>query len=325
MRGRQNSPQNIESQGRTSASGDYFLGVTSDGWQVQSRGATILGFADENRDLTITLGTATRADIQLRGVTAHLRGRVVDARGNGISGIRFEGQIGNNFNTAASANTSGDGSFDLGVWAGDWVFQIGNDQDLGIIEHFVPLTIVDGVDQTLTYVVPDPTGHITGFVKDPSGQPMANLELSAETTINGVVYRSSTQTDASGNYSLPTLNGVLTFSFNCQDLDTFNYNCPGGTQVTVNNNTVTQNFNLTTRVTTQPQIDTPSLDQTGAAPVFHFNLRGDPGAYDILQSPGIPFAWTVVTTVAIPSGGNSIAVGFVPGVNQHFFKAQLRQ
>jgi hypothetical protein len=248
LRGRQQSPLNLETNGRTTATGDYYLGILSGAWELNTDGAaTLLGYREVQQNFTITADTATKADIKLSAATAFVRGRVINGSGVGIPNVRFVGHFENSQQSSSSTDTSADGTFELPVWGGNWTFQIEED---GYISQQVNRTIVDGVDQTLNYVVPNSTGQISGSVKNSSGQGISGVFVNAYANINGSDYSSGAETDSNGNFQLPAINGAWSLSLSCDNLEQQNYDCPQNQSATINNNNATVNFVLQTFVTT---------------------------------------------------------------------------
>ncbi|HEY6227241.1 MAG TPA: carboxypeptidase-like regulatory domain-containing protein [Verrucomicrobiae bacterium] len=251
----------LESEGRSNASGDYFIGTLGGNWDGETEGASALGFRDETKSFALAGGDTTKWDIHLASFTAHVRGRVVDGSGNGIPNVTIQGRYEQSQQSSSQSGTAQDGSFDLPVWGGNWSIDL-ND-DAGYINHTIQLTVVDGVDQTITFVVPNSTGQISGTVKNSSNQGIPGVFVSANATINGVNYHSGSQTDSTGHYQLPAINGNWGLSLSCDDLQSQNYDCPQTQFATINNNNATVNFNLTTFVVTA-SINGKVVDGSGA-------------------------------------------------------------
>lgn len=261
MKGRGGSTGNMRNQGRTSATGDYFLGATDGLWEADTDGASLLGFQEAVRNFTLSAATATRSDIVLSGFTAHVRGRVTDGSGNGIANAFIDGHFNNSNDTSSSATTQADGSYDLPVWGGSWTLHLGN--NFSGVDHTVSFTVVDGVDQTINFVVPNPIGQISGVVKNNSGQGVSGIFINAQATINGVPYQSGGTTDATGHFSLPVINGDWSLWLSCGDLQNQNYDCPQTQFTTINNNNATVNFTVQAFVTTA-SLNGKVVDATGA-------------------------------------------------------------
>jgi hypothetical protein len=248
LRGRQNSPFSVETQGRTSASGDFFIGVLSGPWELNTDGAAgLLGYREVQQNFTVGADTATRADIKLSAATAFVRGRVVNSSGVGIANVQLVGRFEGSQQPSTSATTTADGSFELPVWGGNWAFELEED---GYVSPRINRTVVDGVDQTLNYVVPSPTGQISGSVKNSSGQGISGVFVYAFANINGSDYHSGIETDLNGAFQAPAINGTWSVSVSCDVLQQQNYNCPQNQTVTINNNNATVNFTVQTFVTT---------------------------------------------------------------------------
>jgi hypothetical protein len=262
LRGRQDSPFSVETQGRTSASGDYFIGVLTGPWELNTDGAAgLLGYREVQQNFTIVADTATRADIKLSAATAFVRGRVVNSSGVGIANVRLVGRFESSQQPSTSATTTADGSFELAVWGGNWAFELEED---GYVSPRINRTVVDGVDQTLNYVVPSPTGQISGSVKNSSGQGISGVFVYAFANINGSEYHSGTETDSNGAFQAPVINGTWSLSLSCDTLQQQNYDCPPNQNATINNNNATINFTLQSFLNTA-SINGRVVNGTGAA------------------------------------------------------------
>src|ERR1019366_4272909 len=91
------------------------------------------------------------------------------------------------------------------------------------------------------------TNHISGSLKDNSGNPIVGVNLWANAMINGELYNNgSVGTDANGNYSLNVANGTWTVGVNnSPTVGTSlpgNYLCPANQLVVIANNNGTANF-----------------------------------------------------------------------------------
>lgn len=323
IRARQRTAASLEANGRTTPEGDYVLALTPGDWEIQTDGADALGFRSETFNISVGSNSAVLTNFTLGRITAHVRGRVVDANGVGISGVFFHGHFGNSNDGSSGMTTSEDGSFDISVWGGEWYFHIGDDANArGLIDFQYKLTVVDGVDQTITFIVAAPSGSISGFVRNSSGQGLPAISVFASASINGVIYQSSTNTDASGHYALPVINGSWSLSVTCDDFFP-TYNCPMGTFLTINNNNAAFDFTATPPVVNQPHLLNPRLDRSGGNPIFEMTISGDPGTYQIEASAGIPFSWNVISAHIILAGQNSTLARIDPGQNR-FFRAKAQ-
>jgi hypothetical protein len=323
----------LESEGRSNANGDYFLGAIAGSWDAQTEGASALGFQDETKSFTVADGSATKWDFQLVNFTAHVLGKVVNSSGTGIANVSIHGRFENNEQSSSKAVTGADGSFDLPVWGGNWSIELSDDS--GLISHQVNLTIVDGIDQTITYVVPNSTGQISGTVKNNSGQAVPGVFVSAQATVNGVQYQSSGQTDATGHYQLSVINGSWSVWLSCSDLQSQNYDCPNNGSATINNNNATMNFTLSPFITTAslngrvvdqggnglPGMQVGAYDQTSGT-----SRSSDSGADGSFSIPVFAGNWNL-QIFNTPQGyiGSSQQITVTDGVNVNNLQIKLLQ
>lgn len=309
---------NSSGAGVTSTNGDYTIATLAGNWNLETDNAQSLGVQGAGQLISVAAGQAVRADFSLRHTTAHLRGRVVDSLGNGIAGVFFHGHFENDFNGSSGESTAEDGSFDIAVWGGSWYFHIGDDaQARSLIDHQVFLTIVDGVDQEITFVVPTSTATISGLVyANGTSQPLANIQINGTMTVNGTNFTISGATDAVGHYQLPAVNGSWNLSFDCNAFSQLGFNCPGSRTVVVNNANAVANF--TVFPPARPTIEAPQYTSNSD---FRFTLRGDPGVYAIYGATNVAAtspSWIFLGTAPILTGQSTGLAVFNPAGNKFF-------
>ncbi|MFO1481807.1 MAG: choice-of-anchor D domain-containing protein [Verrucomicrobiaceae bacterium] len=173
-------------------------------------------------------------------MSAHLQG-VVTNNGVPVAGIRL-GAYNQSTNQFTNVDTAPDGTFDLGLGAGTWQVQVDSQSAaaFNVVGTAVDYTLTE--NQTLsgvTLAVKTATAQITGYVRAPLSQPL-NASVNANATIDGVVYSANAQTDSSGNYVLPVINGTWQVSASAND---FSNSSPVTTIVSGAN--VIRNFTLT--------------------------------------------------------------------------------
>ena len=136
-------------------------------------------------------------------------------------------------------------------------------------------TVTDG--QTISgisFQVKTGTGTISGTVLDANGNPVTYNSVNASATINGVTYSAGIQTDGSGNYSFPVINGSWTVSVSQ----------PGFASQTVNVTGATQTANFVESIITMQ----PSDQTVGAGQNATFNVQ--------VNAPGsVSFQWQLST------------------------------
>lgn len=199
------------SDATTDAAGHYVLGVTTGSWHVNisSESPGLGGYMVPNgQSVTITGAQAVPADFAMLAVNAHLQGMVTNT-GSPVAAIRV-GAYNQATGQFLTVETVANGTFDLGLVAGTWSVQIESSSAVAfnVVSPSVYRTL--SVNQTMTGVnlaVKTATAQITGYVRDAASQPIsANVNASA--TISSVTYFTNTQTDGSGHYVLPVINGT---------------------------------------------------------------------------------------------------------------------
>jgi hypothetical protein len=138
------------------------------------------------------------------------------------------------------------------------------------------------------------------------------VQVFAGATISGVNFSAQANTDGSGNYSMNVANGSWNVSVNCQggdnSLDNFfgqgNYQCPNGTNVTINNNNGVVNFTI--YPCNGIQIFTPSPLPNGQVGVYYnTQLSG-------ANCSGNPVNWSLFSG-SLPPGLNLYTPGALNG------------
>lgn len=140
--------------------------------------------------------------------------------------------------------TANDGSFDLGVFGGDWMLQVDcNDAfQFGLVSPSLQLTVTNGVDRTnLTLTLMQSTATITVVATNQQGQTV-QVSGYASLTPNG---------NYNGGCGQPSPNGLQfkvfngTWSIGLQDnITSQGYDNPGWQNVSVNGHDVTVYFAL---------------------------------------------------------------------------------
>jgi|GEM_PF-1077202 len=228
----------------TDSSGNYLLGTTAGQWYVgiSNDSPGLAGYIVPNgQSLSLSTGQSLQQNFTLTTVTANLQG-VVTNNGSPVSGIQIvaSNQIANEW---VQTTTAADGSFNLGVFAGTWFIQLnsGGNNPSNLIGPNLGYTVTTG--QTISgisYPVLYGTSTINGVVTNSSSDPVSYASVYAFSTIDGVSYNINAQTDGSGNYSLPVLDGTWQIGVNANG-----YPSTSQVSVTISGSSQTQNFSLT--------------------------------------------------------------------------------
>ncbi|MFA7345290.1 MAG: carboxypeptidase regulatory-like domain-containing protein [Terrimicrobiaceae bacterium] len=184
----------------TDANGYYRFPVIDGTWYVGVNGP--LPFNQQ----TVTVTDSEVVNFAPAQVVAHAFGTVTKD-GNPVAGAFVWASQGPLW---ASATTGPDGSFDLGLTAtGFWSISLENNyanaNNLVRRMHWVEVNAdISGLDIQIA----DGTGTISGSVKDANDNPLTNVGVHAFAMIGDIQFYAYTNTDGSGNYSLPTINGT---------------------------------------------------------------------------------------------------------------------
>ena len=199
------------SDATTDAAGHYMLGVTTGLWYVNisNQSPGLGGYMVPNgQAATITGAQAVQADFAMLAVNAHLQGVVTNA-GSPVAAIRV-GAFNQATGQFTAVETAANGTYDLGLVAGTWTVQIESSSAaaFNIVSPSQSRTLI--VNQTIAGVnlaVKTATAQITGYVRDAGSQPIS-ANVNANATIGSVPYSANAQTDGSGHYVLPVINGT---------------------------------------------------------------------------------------------------------------------
>jgi len=220
------------SRGASDVAGNYSVGALAGTVNVQLDGSavTAAGFANVNQiSVTLTNGQTSLQNFVLQHSippTAHLRGYVYDNNGNPLSNIPLvvNPVTPTNSPISINLNTAGDGSFDAGVYGGNWsiLLECNFASSQNLVSPQLVFAVTNGVDiNNIAFVVQNATAQINGVVTDNLGHPVGNLNLNGNATINGTNYFvGCISTDTNGFYSMNVFSGSWTVSPDSNDLST---------------------------------------------------------------------------------------------------------
>ena len=256
----------------TDASGYYVLGAATGDWNafISSSSPGLAGYIiPSNQSVSITGTQAVSANFSLFAVNAHLQG-VVTKVGVPVASLQLNAYNQSN-NQSISTTTALDGSFDLGLAAGTWRVQVESTSaaSLGIVGPLLDYTL--GLNQTtsgITIAVKAATTQISGHIRDSLSAPITGANVYANATINGVSYIANAQTDPSGYYTFPIIDGTWQVGVFANNFTTSNL-----VSSTISGSPATLDFTLTKTavITNQPVNQTAAAGQTI---VFSINFNG---------------------------------------------------
>jgi uncharacterized GH25 family protein len=199
------------SNANTDVNGNYSFPVVTGTWTVG------IGNAPNFAQQTVAVTSSATVNFTQRTVVAHLTGTVIK-NGVAVSGATVFSDLQSNNSEWTTATSTANGSFDLGV-TGNGTWNVRLEQNYASSHNLVGALLPEVVSNNqgianIALQIADGTGTISGTVKDSSGNPLVNSSVYANATVNGGAYFSVAQTDASGNYSFPVINGTWTVGVN---------------------------------------------------------------------------------------------------------------
>ncbi len=297
-----------------SPNGNYATGVLSGTWSVGPEGDSLIarGYAGgAGTSVTLSDGQAKQADFVLQAVTAHLRGQIRDDLGTPIANISIvvsplpqdPDGIGSVYPT-----TDNNGNFDVGVRGGAWNIglECNEAQSRGYVDvGNLDFNVTDGVDQNgIVLTFPQSTFVITGTVKDTFNNPIAGVELDANSTGPGTFYNPGcVATDANGNYQIKVINGSWQVSVRNEDLNSQGFNGVSSQSVNIAGGNGVANF---VAVPLPPEITSPTsaAGTVGQQFVYQFGTRFATSRAVTNLPPGLTFnpGLSAITGVPTNSG-----------------------
>lgn len=245
----------------TDTNGNFNVRVTAGTWGIGADDLSLIvhGYVGLQNKTNINSGT-TGNSLGYPKATALFYGSVKDNLGNPLPGIDVYANDNNNYLYESDGYTGTNGNYAVGVLGGLgtndlWWLQV--DSGDSIFTNYVfsqPAFLQNGgtnisAGQALlaNFTALLATNHISGSLKDNSGNPIVGVNLWANAMINGEFYNNgSVGTDANGNYSLNVANGTWTVGVNnSPTVGTSlpgNYLCPANQLVVIANNNGTANF-----------------------------------------------------------------------------------
>lgn len=248
----------------TDANGNFATGVQSGQWGIKAEntGLIIHGYVGLQNRTSANAGQ-TGVTVAVPKATSLFYGTVNDNLGNPLPAIDVYANDNNNSTYETDSYTDKSGNYVAaalgGLGANDgWQVSVSSDSNPTNYVFSQPAFDQNGgtnisagaaVQANFTAIVA--TNHITGNVKA-NGTNLTVVGVFAYATINNVSFNVYADTDINGNYSVNVGNGAWSIGVNCTGgsdsldgiLGSGNYQCPVNQMVTVNNNSLTANFNV---------------------------------------------------------------------------------
>jgi hypothetical protein len=297
----QDGSYTYDTRGVTITNGTYAVTLFAGNWTVGPSPEALIasGLLGQSTNVTITNGQALLANLQVQRPTAHLRGRVVDGNGYPVGNQSLVVFLTNTNGGPPLVNlnpqTLGDGTFDVGVFGGQWNLglECTSAASRGLVVPYIIVNVTDGVDHNnLTLLAPFVTGYISGSIRDNHGNPVS-ANTYASLSINGTNY-----TACGGNggstFLLPVFNGTWSVGIS-GDLTSLGYDNPPYQSVPVSGGTNLVTIILYPLGQTPPRLISPSYVNGQ----FQFTLSGDVGQsyrVDTTTNLNNPASWVSLRT-----------------------------
>jgi hypothetical protein len=230
----------------TDGSGHFSIGAANGTWNVgvDCKDLGSRGYTCVNDQQVVINGTNQSINFAVPSPTAHLLGKVINDSGTPQSGVTIQASPSGG-GGGPQVVTAGDGSFDLNVSGGTWMLQLesGSAAAHNLISPSLTLNVTDGVSiSNINFVVLSVSAQISGVVTNTLGDPLANLNVHASTTINGTNYNQNVNTDGTGHYSIGVVNGTWDIGLYCNDVISRGMGCPTNQQVLISGASQIVNF-----------------------------------------------------------------------------------
>jgi hypothetical protein len=244
----------------TDTNGNFTVGTIAGTWSFKGGNESSLGSHGYVRLQSSTNVSAGQTGVTLAvpKATALFYGTLKDGLGNPMAGIEVDAYDNNN-QYEGDGYTDANGNYAVGVLGGlsddPWNASISTDNGTTPTNYVFsqPAFDVNGWGTNLTvgqavradFVGLLATNLISGWLKDGSGNPISNVWVGANATINNVSYQNGTDTDGTGRYAINVANGVWQVGVSCgggSDSLGSQYLCPDGQTVTIANNNTNVSF-----------------------------------------------------------------------------------
>ena len=243
----------------TGADGAFTVPVIAGQWSVSmdSQGLGTYNYVglNNNPEADTSTGSVAGLTLALPKATAVFYGRVLDGQGHPLAGIDVSSWDANNYYWE-DAYTDANGYYIAPVAGGSsddsWEVEVSSDSAPAGYLFTQPAfnqnggtNLYNGQALQVNFNAVVAANHISGWLKDSSGNPIGNVWIWAQATIAGTSYDVGVDTAADGTYSLDVANGTWTVGVNTGgggDSLPSNYFSPADQTVIIANNNGTANF-----------------------------------------------------------------------------------
>jgi hypothetical protein len=245
----------------TDSNGFYSMNVTSDTWSVGVNSCSDCGsgslptnyFAPANQTVVVSNSNVTVNFTALPAATNTISGTLTDGNGKPIADVSIYASTSNNVYNL-NATTDSNGNYSMSVINGTWSVGVNSCTDCG--SGALPANYLSPTNQNQTVVIDNDSAvvnfvaiaapyTISGTLEDGNGNPIAGVNIYANTTDN--VYNQNVTTDNNGFYSMSVINETWSVGVNsCNDCGSGslpgNYLDPANQTVVISNANAVVNF-----------------------------------------------------------------------------------
>jgi hypothetical protein len=234
--------------GLTDSNGFYRLNVANGAWNVNVDCNALgqLGFLCPNNEMLTISNNNAVMNFVAPAAPYQIAGYLTDTLAHPITNIAiFANATSNGTNYYANGMTDTTGHYVVHVFNGVWnvgvscggfngLSQLGylcvSSQNVGITNN----------NSVANFTAPFAPYHISGYVRDTTNRPVANVNVFA----NSGPYGANSTTDNNGFYSLNVANGSWNVGLDCNGLFNQGYSCPAGQVTNIFNASATLNFTV---------------------------------------------------------------------------------
>jgi hypothetical protein len=276
-----------EGEGVTDQNGNYAVAVVAGNWNIRPESSSNPGYANfvfpQTGRIPISEGQAVREDFVGVVATNRISGYLKDGGNRPISGVWVWAEAtinGAEFHNGTDTDATGhytfnvcNGTWGVGVSCGGGGDNLG-DQYLCPDSQTVTIANNNGTASFTALLAPS---QISGYVKDTSNNPIANVGVYAYMPTGG--NGGGANTDGNGHYSFNVVNGSWNVGLSCcgnQSLSPLGYLCVGEQSTTVSNSTGVVNFS----VPHAPYQITGHLRDTSDNPIANVSVNAYGNSYN---------------------------------------------
>ena len=232
--------------GTTDANGNYTLGVTEGDWFVEPRADRLATLGYLGRTAVVTAAAAATAqDLNVRRVTALVKGRLLDDGGIPVPALTLVA-VETTFNLRKQVVSGPDGTFEFGLFGGSWSVTCDEFEAemRGLLAPRLTLVVQDNLNQNgVQLLFLRSTVIISGVVTNATGAPITSIYVSGSLTAGATNYQASGFIIDDGSYSFRVAPGNWQFSLS--PLTDQGYQNPAPQDLVITGDTVV-NWSVTT-------------------------------------------------------------------------------